>query len=110
MLLFHFNILEQKNVITHKGVKMKFFILLTLSLSILFAGGDIRPTKVYEKSVGETERVQKPKKLAVGYIKPKCEDCGEPAELLPYNGEDLPEAETYPCPTADEKGCMHYIG
>lgn len=94
----------------NKGVTMKFLILLVLSLSTLFAGGDIRPTKVYKKSAGEAYRTQKPEKLAVGYIKPKCEDCGEPAELLPYNGEDLPEAETYPCPAVDKHGCIINVG
>jgi hypothetical protein len=89
---------------------MKFLILLVLSLSTIFAGGDIHPTKVYKKSVAEVYKTQKPKKLAIGYTKPKCEDCGEPAELLPYNGEDLPEAETYPCPLVDKNGCIINIG
>jgi len=27
----------------------------------------------------------------------KCPDCEDVAELCPYNGEDLPEAQTEPC-------------
>jgi hypothetical protein len=87
---------------------MKFFLISILSISFLFGGGDIRVDK---KHIEYKDKAPKYEKLAIGYIKPKCNgDCGEPAELLPYNGEDLPEAETFPCPPVNEKGCMHDIG
>ena len=34
-----------------------------------------------------------------------CEACGEPAELLPYNGEDIPMARLFPCPSI--QGCLN---
>jgi hypothetical protein len=93
---------------------MKFFIILSILLTSIFAGGEFS-TSQYErldkKKIEKIEKAPKYRKLAVGYIKPKCEDCGEPAELMPYNGvddENLPEAETYPCP--DDNECMNYMG
>lgn len=57
----------------------------------LFAGGDIRPAKVVV--------VQK-QKMRTDCYKPnieKCPDCEDVAELCPYQGEDLPIAQTEPC-------------
>jgi len=62
---------------------MKFYIVLILFVSSLFGGGDIREAN-------------------------HCEDCGELAELLPYYGEDLPLAETYPCPPIEERECSDW--
>ncbi len=74
---------------------MKFSLILIFSLSSLFGGGAVGfvdTTTKYEKSdIQDANR---------------CESCGEPAELMPYNGEDIPEAETYPCPTVDKNGCI----
>jgi len=88
---------------------MKQFILLILFASALFAGGDIRPTKSNISTANDKVRGLSKQKIAVGYVKPKCEDCGEPAELLPYNGEDLPIAETFPCPPEEENLCDHHM-
>lgn len=67
---------------------MKLFTLTILINSFLFAGGDFFPvTEVtaYEKIDNDMAN--------------KClNGCGEPAILLPYYGEDIPLALTYPCP------------
>ena len=93
---------------------MKLFIILSILLTSIFGGGEFS-TSQYErlekKNIEKREKAPQYKKLAVGYIKPKCVDCGEPAELMPYDGiedETLPEAETYPCP--DDKECTDYMG
>ena len=87
------NKITQK-VLFLKGLIMKLFMMLMLFISSLFAGG----------SVGSVDVVTKYEKMDMKLANP-CETCGEPAELLPYNGEDLPEAKTYPCPKIDE--CIH---
>lgn len=71
-------------------------LLLTLMVAgsaLLVAGGDIVPVKVvtkYEKMEVKLDKCIKPN------IK-KCPDCVDVAELCPYNGEDLPIAETTAC-------------
>ncbi len=72
---------------------MKILLALMIVGATLFAGGDIRPDRVV---------VQKVSKPAVqeGCYKPnieKCPDCEDVAELCPYNGEDIPLAETSVC-------------
>lgn len=70
---------------------MKLLLALMIAGVTLFAGGDIRPDKVvYQKPVVKHQGCYKPN------IK-KCPDCVDVAELCPYNGEDLPLAETEPC-------------
>jgi hypothetical protein len=73
---------------------MKQLVILFLTISTLFAGGNTFPIDIITKY----EKIDI--NLANG-----CETCGKPAKLLPYNGEDLPEAETFPCPPIDKKGC-----
>jgi hypothetical protein len=70
---------------------MKLLLTLMIAGATLFAGGDIRPTKVVV--------VQK-QKVRTDCYKPnikKCPDCEDVAELCPYNGEDLPIATTEVC-------------
>ena len=105
-IIYH-NIFKQKNVILNKGLFMRFFLIFILSISFLFGGGDIRVDDTVEYEIYDD--IPKQEKLAIGYMKPKCKDCGEPAKLLPYNGEELPEAETFPCPPINKKGCIHHI-
>ncbi|NOZ90681.1 MAG: hypothetical protein GXO60_05270 [Epsilonproteobacteria bacterium] len=70
---------------------MKLLLALMIAGATLFAGGDIRPDRVvYQKPVVKHQHCYKPN------IK-KCPDCEDVAELCPYNGEDLPEAQTEPC-------------
>ncbi len=93
---------------------MKLFFIFILSISSLFAGGDILPVKEYQvKEYTPFEAThnisEKPQLLAIGKSRPKCEDCGEPAQLLPYHGEDIPLAETFPCPEEEKNGCSHYV-
>jgi hypothetical protein len=77
---------------------MKIFTLL-LSLSfMLFAGGDILPVEPMTKfEQMESDWVNK----MDGYIPTEtlvkgdgCLPTLEPAELLPYNGENIPDAQT----------------
>jgi len=71
---------------------MKLLLALIVAGVTLYAGGDIRPDRqIYQKPVVKHQR---------GCYKPniqKCPDCEDVAELCPYNGEDLPEAQTEPC-------------
>jgi hypothetical protein len=70
---------------------MKLFLAFIVAGVTLFAGGDIRPDRVvYQKPVVKHQGCYKPN------IR-KCPDCEDIAELCPYNGEDLPEAQTEPC-------------
>jgi len=70
---------------------MRILLALMIIGATLFAGGDIRPDRVvYQKPVVKQKGCYKPN------IK-KCPDCEDVAELCPYNGEDLPLAETEPC-------------
>ena len=70
---------------------MRILLALMITGATLFAGGDIRPDRtVYQKPVVKQKHCYKPN------IK-KCPDCEDVAELCPYNGEDLPLAETEPC-------------
>ena len=83
---------------------MKLFYMLLLSISALFGGGDILPVATPNHDLKEQPII-----LAIGPQKPKCNDCGEPAELLPYNGEDIPLAKTFPCPEETRKECEHHV-
>ena len=70
---------------------MKLLLALMITGITLFAGGDIRPDRViHRKPVVHHQGCYKPN------IK-KCPDCEDVAELCPYNGEDLPLAETTVC-------------
>jgi len=71
---------------------MKLLLGLMVAGATLFAGGDIKPMKVYKPVV--QKQVQR------GCYKPnikKCPDCEDVAELCPYQGENLPMAKTEPC-------------
>jgi len=59
-----------------------FFILILTTTTFLFSGGDFFPVKLTTKFEKMDRDV--------------C-DCGTPAVLLPYNGEDIPIAKTEPC-------------
>lgn len=61
---------------------MKYFFILITTTIFIFAGGDFFPVEL-------TTKFEKMDRDA-------C-DCGTPAQLLPYNGEDIPMAETEPC-------------
>jgi len=64
---------------------MRYFLLPIFFVSLSFAGGDffnIEPITKYEK------------------IDNTLCNCGVPAELLPYNGEDIPTIESEPCPNS----------
>jgi len=70
---------------------MKLLLALMIAGATLYAGGDIRPDRVvYQKPVVKHQNCYKPNIQ-------KCPDCDDVAELCPYNGEDLPLAETEPC-------------
>jgi len=70
---------------------MRLLLALMFVGATLFAGGDIRPHRViHHKPIVKQRHCYKPN------IK-KCPDCEDVAELCPYNGEDLPLAETSPC-------------
>jgi len=70
---------------------MRILLALMIIGATLFAGGDIRPHRVvHQKPVMKQKHCYKPNIQ-------KCPDCEDVAELCPYNGEDLPVAETTPC-------------
>jgi len=70
---------------------MRILLALMIVGATLFAGGDIRPDRVvYQKPVMKQQHCYKPNIQ-------KCPDCEDVAELCPYNGEDLPLAETTVC-------------
>jgi hypothetical protein len=70
---------------------MKLLLALIVAGVTLYAGGDIRPDRpIYQKPTVKHQGCYKPNI-------PKCPDCEDVAELCPYNGEDLPLAETEPC-------------
>ncbi len=78
---------------------MRLLLALMITGVTLFAGGDIRPDRVvtYQKPTVQLKHR--------GCYKPnikKCPDCEDVAELCPYNGEDLPLAETSTC-----EGLLH---
>jgi len=73
---------------------MKIVLAFLITGVTLFAGGDIRPDRVVVQKV-----VSKPADHQ-GCYKPdiqKCPDCEDVAELCPYNGEDIPLAQTEVC-------------
>jgi len=64
--------------------------LMVAGATVLFAGGDILPIKVYKPAVQQKQS---------GCYKPnikKCPDCTEVAELCP-DDPNLPLAQTEPC-------------
>jgi len=84
---------------------MKFYTMsILLSLS-LFAGGDILPVdpiSSFEKMDNELVSNYVEDNDAYNSFKPTIIDncvstCGEPAELLAYHGEDIPDAATALC-------------
>ena len=77
---------------------MKYLLILTMSAFLFAGGGFTSKDTTYYKKMDKTYDV--PQIIT----EDKCETCGEPAELLPYNGEDIPMAQTFPCPTI--KGCL----
>jgi hypothetical protein len=74
---------------------MRLLLALVVVGATLFAGGDIRPDRVYQKPMVKQRGCYKPNIQ-------KCPDCEDVAELCPYNGENLPEAQTEPC-----EGILH---
>ena len=67
---------------------MKLFILSMLINTFLFAGGDFFPVSE------ETKYEKMDREMSDSCLY----SCGEPAVLLPYHGEDIPLATTFPCP------------
>jgi hypothetical protein len=91
---------------------MKPFTLLFLTLSTLFAGGDFLPvdpvTKFEEMDnaivSAEPIEIQSTVQKPTTTVKKKKDcGCGEPAKLLPYYGENIPDAKTSRCIL----GCVH---
>ena len=79
---------------------MKKLYLLPLSGFLLFAGGDIMPVEPmtkFEKMDNEwsnqMDTLEEPLTKGEGCFN---DDDIEPAELLPYNNEDIPDAQTEP--------------
>jgi len=70
---------------------MKYFMTL-LSFSLLLSAGDFKTFNV-EKRYQQIDKE---------FTEP-C-NCGEPAKLYPYRGEDIPFAKTMPCPL---NGCAN---
>jgi len=73
-------------------------ILLLISInSFLFSGGDF----LLVQKVTKYEKMDNAK--ADG-----CKNgCGTPAKLLPYHGENIPIAKTFPCPFSN--ACDHGV-
>jgi hypothetical protein len=64
---------------------MKYFILLLCFNTLLLAGDFRKPSQdIQYKAIDDKFTMD-------------C-NCGSPAILLPYNGEDIPLAKTVPCP------------
>jgi len=91
---------------------MKSFTLFFLTLTTLFAGGEFLPvdpvTKFDKMDYAITNAKpspQKPVNQKTTTVKKKKKGCGcgEPAKLLPYNGENIPDAKTFRCIL----GCVH---
>ncbi|SFV63130.1 hypothetical protein MNB_SV-12-1704 [hydrothermal vent metagenome] len=79
---------------------MKLLLSLIIVGATLFAGGDIKPMRVYKPKVYKPKVYKPVVQKHVNCYKPnikKCPDCEDVAELCPYNGEDLPLAQTEPC-------------
>lgn len=69
---------------------MKLLISLMIAGSaVLFAGGDILPVKIYEKSAPAPKNCYKPNIQ-------KCPNCVDVAEICP-DDPSLPMAQTEPC-------------
>jgi len=66
------------------------YIILVLSLTMFLSAGDFK----YFKPDNRYQKIDNSFTIA-------C-DCGEPAKLYPYRGEDIPLAKTMPCPV---NGC-----
>jgi hypothetical protein len=69
---------------------MRLLLIITILGTFIFAGGEIRSDRIVFQKPIQKQNCYKPN------IK-KCQDCEDVAELCPYNGEDLPEAQTEPC-------------
>lgn len=68
---------------------MKYVISL-FSMSLFLSAADFQPFQTQKNY----------QKIDKSFTLP-C-DCGEPAKLYPYRGEDIPLAKTIPCPV---NGC-----
>ena len=94
-----FNIKEQYRLYL-KELTMKYLLILILAMNaFLFAGGGFS-----SKDITHYKQMDKVYDVPQIITKDKCETCGEPAELLPYKGEDIPLAQTFPC--TEIKGCL----
>jgi hypothetical protein len=82
--------------ILKQGSKMKLLLALIIASATLFAGGDIRPDRVVHRKAVAHQKPVVHQHCYKPNIK-KCPDCEDVAELCPYNGEDLPIAETSVC-------------
>jgi hypothetical protein len=67
---------------------MKFLMLLVIVNTFLFSGGDFF----------SVPKLTKYEKMDNNMLNGCKNGCGEPARLLPYHGEDIPIAPTFPCP------------
>jgi len=76
---------------------MKFLILL-LTLSNFLLAGDFPSTS---ENINHYKQMDKSYDESELNTKKDCDVCGTPAILLPYHGEDIPLAKTFPC----IKGC-----
>ena len=82
---------------------MKFLILL-LSMSYFLLAGDFFSTS---KTINNYKQVDKAYDESEITTMNNCNTCGVPAVLLPYNGENIPIAKTFPCTPI--KGCISTV-
>jgi len=80
---------------------MKFLILL-FTLSSFLLAGDVTSTP---KSIKHYKQIDKSYDKLEMKSEKKCDACGRipAAVLLPYHGEDIPLAKTFPC--SEIRGC-----
>jgi len=84
---------------------MKFLILL-LTLSSFLLAGDVISTP---KSIKYYKQIDKSYDKLETKSEKKCDACGgiPVAVLLPYHGENIPLAKTFPC--SEIQGCITTI-
>ena len=88
---------------------MKLLIMTIMLSAALFAGGDLLPVdhvSKFEKMDNEFVNNYVNDIDVQNNFKPIIIDncvttCGEPAEIFPYYGENIPLAETFPCEAYD---------
>jgi hypothetical protein len=78
------------------------FLLILLTLSSFLLAGDVFSTN---EAVEHYKQIDKNYDKSNKVTKKDCDTCGTPAILLPYNGEDIPSAKTFPCSSI--KGCLN---